>query len=151
MQEWIGLCVLGSSIWVGVDAARLGVRRGGLGGGFVDMGAFGWFLACLLFWIVSFPVYLATRPRYVSRGQQAQEPVYPDPPYPNRFGMPSDAPFTTRATGSDEPWQRDAPVAPPVPNAGFSADRLIRLAELRESGALTDTEFQRLKSDLLRG
>jgi hypothetical protein len=56
--------VIGTTIWVGIDASNLGMRPGRLGGGFVDMGPAGWVIGCLLLWIVAFPVYLAARSRY---------------------------------------------------------------------------------------
>jgi 8-oxo-dGTP pyrophosphatase MutT (NUDIX family) len=52
--------IIGSSIWVVVDAKSIGVKRGqikGLG----SMGPWGWFFACLLFWILGFPLYLTKR------------------------------------------------------------------------------------------
>src|SRR5487761_1930575 len=58
------LVVIGTTIWVGIDASNLGMRHGRLGGGFLDMGPAGWVFACLLFWIIAFPCYLAARSRY---------------------------------------------------------------------------------------
>lgn len=58
---WI--IILASGIWVLVDAKTIGVKKGqiqGLG----DLGPWGWFFACLLLWIISFPFYLAKRPEY---------------------------------------------------------------------------------------
>jgi hypothetical protein len=55
---------LGSSTWVLIDAKQLGAKRGRLGGGFLDMGYWGWFFACLLLWILAFPFYLIKRPEY---------------------------------------------------------------------------------------
>ena len=47
------LVVVGTTIWVGVDATRR-EWGGGLGPG-------SWVVFCLLFWIVAFPVYLVKR------------------------------------------------------------------------------------------
>lgn len=55
--------MIGTSIWVYFDAKTIGVRKGQLSG-FVDMGRWGWFLACLLIWIVGFPLYLSKRDVY---------------------------------------------------------------------------------------
>jgi len=52
--------VLGTSLWVLFDAHAIGVKRG-LVSGFADMGPWSWFFACLLLWIVAFPLYLAKR------------------------------------------------------------------------------------------
>jgi len=61
---WI--VVIGSAIWVGFDAQQLGVKAGALGGGMADIGPTGWFFVVLLLWIIGFPAYLATRPKYVA-------------------------------------------------------------------------------------
>jgi len=60
MTEFIWLLIVATSIWVVVDAKSIGVKSGqikGLG----NMGPWGWFFACLLFWILGFPFYLAKR------------------------------------------------------------------------------------------
>lgn len=60
----VALLIIGSVIWVGVDASNHGVHRGGLGGGFLDMGVASWVICCLIFWIVALPCYLVARGRY---------------------------------------------------------------------------------------
>jgi hypothetical protein len=50
--------VLGSTIWVGFDAAGRDWSEHRHGHNAVE-----WVLACLLLWIVVFPMYLATRSR----------------------------------------------------------------------------------------
>ncbi len=59
-MSWLWLVVLGTSIWVWVDASSIGARKG-LVKGVADMGPFAWFLCSLLLWIVAFPIYLAKR------------------------------------------------------------------------------------------
>lgn len=54
------LIILLSSIWVYVDAKRIGARKG-LIKGFADLGPAGWLVSCVLLWIVSFPLYLVSR------------------------------------------------------------------------------------------
>lgn len=54
------LVVIGTSIWVLIDAERIGVKRGQVEG-LADMGPVGWFICCLGIWIIAFPVYLAKR------------------------------------------------------------------------------------------
>jgi hypothetical protein len=68
MATIVLLVVVTTSVWVWLDAHRLGVvssgepaRRGHLQ---ADMGPFGWGICCLLLWIVAFPLYLSKRPRY---------------------------------------------------------------------------------------
>jgi hypothetical protein len=63
----IAIVVAGTSIWVAIDASHLEVKRGCLGGGFADSGPVGWFFCTLLLWIIGFPAYLITRPKYVER------------------------------------------------------------------------------------
>ncbi len=64
-MEFMLLVVIGTSLWVLVDASNLGVSKGKLQGSFFDMGVAAWFFSCLLLWIVGFPAYLAKRPEYV--------------------------------------------------------------------------------------
>jgi hypothetical protein len=66
------LVVVGSAIWVAFDASHLGVKPHCLGGGLADMGPVGWFFCVLLLWIIGFPVYLATRPKYAMRKGSGQ-------------------------------------------------------------------------------
>jgi hypothetical protein len=54
-----------TSIWVLFDANTIGVEKGQLEG-VADMGPWGWFFACLLLWIIGFPLYLAKRPELKS-------------------------------------------------------------------------------------
>ena len=54
------LVVLGTSVWVLVDARRRGITKGKIKG-FFNMGPAGWFFSCLLMWIVAFPAYLVKR------------------------------------------------------------------------------------------
>lgn len=63
MDLIIGLIVLGTSIWVAVDASSIGVKKGQIKG-IANMGPAGWFFVCLLLWIVGFPVYLSKRSEF---------------------------------------------------------------------------------------
>lgn len=58
MLMW--LIVLGTAIWVLVDAKSIGVRKGVITG-IGNIGPWAWFFACLLLWIVAFPLYLIKR------------------------------------------------------------------------------------------
>lgn len=64
MGVFVLLLVIGTTIWVGIDASNLGVQRGRLGGGGLDMSVASWVICCLLLWIVAFPCYLVARERY---------------------------------------------------------------------------------------
>jgi hypothetical protein len=140
--------------WVAIDASSLGVRRGSLGGGPFDMGVVAWFLVCLLLWIVGFPAYLATRSRYAEQKRRAVTmPISPYAAHPFMRSQP-----TQPYAGSAPQWQ--APQAPQQPGpdnrwaSGGSTpsataplvDELARLAALRDSGALSQDEFEMLKA-----
>jgi hypothetical protein len=156
MELVIGIVVVGTSIWVAVDASNLGARRGVLGGGFFDMGAAGWFFSCLLFWIVGFPAYLLTRSRYVDCGRTAAAGLVMQGPgigyAPSASGQPSfdasmrsERPRMTSAPQGfppEEVWARHA-----APRS--LVDDLSRLAALLDSGAVTKDEFDMLKARIL--
>jgi Protein of unknown function (DUF2510) len=76
------LTVIGTTIWVGIDAsgrdwsaARASASSAG-----------GWVLACLLLWIVFFPMYLAQRGRARPKGWSA--PLAPTPQPPGWYADP---------------------------------------------------------------
>lgn len=60
------LLVLGSTIWVGVDAHRLGMA-----------GPWNWILMTALLWIIGFPWYLLERSRELARRSERREPAPP--------------------------------------------------------------------------
>ena len=60
MGTLVWIMVIVTSIWVLVDAKTIGVKKGQITG-VANMGPFGWFIVCLLLWIVGFPFYLAKR------------------------------------------------------------------------------------------
>jgi hypothetical protein len=64
MELIIPLLVVGTSIWVLADANSIGAKKGLLPG-VCDMGPGGWFMVCLLLWIIGFPAYVITRPQIV--------------------------------------------------------------------------------------
>jgi len=55
------LIVAVTSIWVFFDAKKIGVKKGAMKG-ICNMSPGGWFIVCLLFWIIGFPMYLIKRP-----------------------------------------------------------------------------------------
>jgi len=61
MDAFILLLVIVTSIWVFVDAKKIGVQKGQVKG-LADLGPASWLFACLLLWIVAFPLYLIKRP-----------------------------------------------------------------------------------------
>lgn len=60
MQALLFVVVIGTSVWVAFDAKTIGVKKGQVKG-MAGMGPIGWFFACLLIWIIAFPLYLAKR------------------------------------------------------------------------------------------
>lgn len=72
MLEVIWLIIPGTAIWVYFDAKSIGVKKGQLRG-LADMGPAGWFFACLLVWIIGFPLYLAKRSDYKGINQASQK------------------------------------------------------------------------------
>jgi len=63
MTEVVFIAIIGSSIWTLFDAKSIGIRKGQVKG-IADMGAGSWFVACLLLWIIAFPLYLAKRSEF---------------------------------------------------------------------------------------
>lgn len=73
------LMVIGTSIWVYFDATTIGVKKGQVSG-VADMNPGGWFLACLLLWIIAFPLYLSKRAEFKSVNSRANIPSIPQQP-----------------------------------------------------------------------
>ncbi|MCC6486389.1 MAG: SHOCT domain-containing protein [Candidatus Hydrogenedentes bacterium] len=73
MFELIAVLVFGTSLWVLFDSKSIGVKKGKIKG-FFDMGRVGWFLSCLLLWIVAFPAYLVKRSEYKRRTAADAQP-----------------------------------------------------------------------------
>ena len=123
MQNLISLGVLVSSIWVGFDAKKLGVRKGSLNGGFFDLGAGGWFIACLLIWIVAFPAYMMKRDTYKRLAANAQG-------------------------GAAGASQSGAAAIQQASNVDALA-QIEKLAQLKANGVITEEEFARKKEQQL--
>jgi tetratricopeptide (TPR) repeat protein len=76
MGAFVWLVVLGTSIWVYLDAKKIGVKKGQLDG-FCDLGPGAWAVVCLLLWIIGFPAYLIKRGEYIkiNRGDSEETTV----------------------------------------------------------------------------
>jgi len=70
-DQFVWLLVIGSSIWVFLDALSIGVKKGQVKG-LADMSPLGWFIACLLLWILALPLYIANRGKFVQINQVAR-------------------------------------------------------------------------------
>lgn len=55
--------VIVTSVWVLIDAKNIGIRKGQMAG-LLNLGPWGWFICCLLLWIITFPCYLVKRIQY---------------------------------------------------------------------------------------
>lgn len=69
LSLWVGdravyVTVIVSSIWVFLDAKKIGVRKGQVSG-ICNMGPGAWFLTNLFLWIIAFPAYLVKRNSYL--------------------------------------------------------------------------------------
>ena len=74
MAQIFWFFALGSCVWVYFDASELGIRRGGLGGGGLDMSRGSWVICCALIWLIAFPAYLVARGRYKALPPTTQTP-----------------------------------------------------------------------------
>lgn len=109
------LLVIGTTIWVGIDAHNLGVRRGMLSGSFLDLSTAGWVVVCLLLWIIAFPCYLVARGKYQ---QLRSRGILPAPVYGLPYGgtsTPYVAPQLPYAV--PQATQPTPPTAPPQMSA----------------------------------
>jgi hypothetical protein len=106
--------VVGSAIWMGVDGSNLGIRRGRLGGGGLDMSVGAWVVCGLLLWIVAFPCYLVARGRYqaLARSEAGQPSqvgwaAAPVPNWPAGFGHTAAAAATMVAPAAAPQYSPD--------------------------------------------
>ena len=77
------------------------------------MGPRGWFFACILLWIIAFPMYLATRPKY------AKVKLENSSEYKDKLSL-------------------------------TQLEKLEKLGKMKESGILTEEEFDKKKKELLK-
>lgn len=112
--------VIITSIWVLIDAGKVGFKSGKLGGSF-DYGPGGWFIFCLLFWIIGFPAYLYKRSQYEAMNS----------------GRNSGAEYKNNSNNKSD--INDDSIA-----------QLEKLGELKAKGILTEDEFNAKKKELLR-
>jgi hypothetical protein len=77
-MEFILLVVVGTSIWVLIDAKSIGVEKGKIKG-VANMGPWGWFFSCLLLWIIAFPLYLGNRGKFKQIDSTGQAKSGDDP------------------------------------------------------------------------
>lgn len=141
----IWLVIIGTSIWVAIDASNIGARKG-LVKGVANMGPAGWFFCSLLIWIVGFPVYLAKRSEIKAAVAASNIPTSAPIPVTQTSQNPSPPPG----------WYPSPPLQAQHPTeegtgSGFTskADELVKLDSLRQSGVLSQGEFDAEKAKLL--
>jgi hypothetical protein len=120
MDNIMWLIVLGSAIWVLIDAKTIGVKKG-LVTGMGNIGPWAWFFVTLLLWIVAFPMYLYYRGQF------------------KLAVAATTVPPSSVVSGS-------AGFNPP---GGKAIEELEKLAALKEKGFITDSEFDAKKKQLL--
>ena len=132
----MSLVVLASAIWMAVDASQLGYDKRDIRG-LAAMGPVGWFFAGLLLWIVAFPLYLVKRGELKAAGEFRRQALAGGPAagflpqgYPPQGYPPANQPTTPLS--ADE-----------------VADRIVKLGEMRDTGLLTEIEFQQQKALVL--
>jgi hypothetical protein len=140
----IFLVVICTSIWVAIDASSIGARSG-LVKGLAGMGPAGWFFCCLLLWIVGFPLYLAKRSEIKSAAATSNVAVSSAASaghMPNNLTAgPEWYPNPTQ--GQQAYWEGTAS------SVASKADELTKLDALRQSGVLSQEEFDAEKAKLL--
>ena len=96
------LVVVATSIWVGFDASSIGAKEAG------STGPFGWFLFCLLLWIIGFPLYLSQRSKIKTNAQAAKATA------PGQLALPVAGWYPDPASGQQRYWDGSAwgPMAP---------------------------------------
>ncbi|WP_432563709.1 SHOCT domain-containing protein [Kineococcus sp. SYSU DK003] len=146
MDAIVWLLVIGGTVWVGLDASRLGAARGRLGGGLLDMGTAAWVVCCLLFFLIAFPCYLATRGRLVAAQAAAARPAAGSG---HRAAVSTwTAPVDTWAPSTPAVASASAPIAP-TPRRGF-VQELEEVTQMYKAGHLTEEEFRTAKARILR-
>jgi len=113
---------LTTSVWASIDASRISMKKYQLNG---PAGPISTLLGCLLLWIVVFPWYLVNKGK-IARGE-----------------MPlKDKDAEQARTGILSSQTAD--------NQGIIVANLEKLARLKDTGVLTDEEFQLQKAKLLQ-
>jgi hypothetical protein len=175
--SWIAVIV--TSIWMAIDADRLGYDKRDIKG-VAAMSPGGWLVCGLLLWIVAFPLYLIKRPELAAAGarrralasghggflppapgmhpgamqapypqQSYPQQSYPQQPYPQQPYPQQPYP---QPSHPQPPYPQQAAAAPPARDPltpDEVAQRLFKLDELRIAGLLTDEEFEQQKALLL--
>lgn len=105
------ISIIGSSLWVYIDALRIGVHKTGDAPKtlrlHVDMEPVDWLISCLLLWAIAFPVYLFKRRGFIKRF----------------------CPLRSRS------------ILPPSEPVEYFYEQLRNLSRLKSEGRISDEEF----------
>jgi hypothetical protein len=123
MENLIFFVVFGTSIWMAFDASKIGYDKKDVSG-IAGMGPVGWFFAGLLLWIISFPLYLASRNKLKEAAARKKGEQMGAGQQTGSVGAP--------AAGTTDPLAA-----------------IKKLGELREAGMITDQEYENKKAKLL--
>jgi hypothetical protein len=150
MNMVMSLLVLGSSIWMAVDASQLGYDKRDIRG-IAAMGPAGWFLCGLFLWIVAFPLYLIKRPELKAAGDARKKGLVGGPPgflpphgYPPPQGYPQ-----AHAYPPPQGYPQGPRAQAPTMSTEDVARSIEKLGEMRAKGLLTDAEFEQQKAQVL--
>ena len=105
MPTFMLLLVVGSSIWVGIDAFNLAKTSNGKGPGGTSPAA--WVVGCLMLWIVFFPYYLVKRGKpQLSPSTSSSDSARPRRECPHcRSQMRADASVCLQCQRESDPWE----------------------------------------------
>ena len=143
--------VFGTSLWVLIDARHIGIERGTTKG-FFNMGPTGWFIACLLCWIVVFPIYLVKRRehlRTVETEERAESAKETD--FVSQLAALTELSAQGLLTTEEFRTKRLALVSRILEQASHAdlMSQLATLADLSTQDFLTEEEFQTRKKELV--
>lgn len=143
----VWLMVIATAVWAGISSSRLEFRKYKTGMSYHPVTIF---LVHLLLWVVVFPWFLTVRDNIRDGSaelkdefsHEAASPVVRS--VPPRSVEPPPVPSTRSAQPVPPPLPR-----PQVPSVEDRFQQLQRLAQLKDQGILTETEFQSEKQKIL--
>ena len=153
LMWWV---VIATSIWMAVDASKIGYDKRDIDG-LAAIGPVGWFFAGLFLWIVTFPLYLIKRPELKAAAERRRQQLAHGPmqgqlmghAYPPAHGYPPPQGYYPPPQGYPPSQGYPPPQGyPPQPSPDVEAG-LRKLDEMRISGLLSEDEYQQQKARLL--
>lgn len=141
----VGLLIFGTTLWASISSSRLEFRKFKTGMSYHPVTIF---VLHLMFWIVVFPYFLTVRDNIRDGSAELKEEFKheAEPPVAPSYQRPS-------ALVEPPPVPMARPVPPPLPRPQASTEdrfqQLQQLAQLKDQGILTETEFQAEKQKIL--